>query len=96
MQQAHCRSNNHQADKNLVHIAKEVKTHLQSQAVEAIAVGFQHKHQGFIPALIQIGKDEGIRGLWRGASTSIPRVGIGSAAQLFTYSKSKDWLDQYE
>lgn len=73
-----------------------VKTHLQSQSVEAIAVGHQHQHQGFMSALLNISKKEGIKGLWRGASTSIPRVGIGSASQLFTYSKSKDWLDQYE
>ncbi|KAK8745523.1 hypothetical protein OTU49_000241 [Cherax quadricarinatus] len=72
-----------------------VKTHLQSQAAESIAVGHQHKHQGFMPALWGIAKKEGIRGLWRGAVSSIPRVGVGSASQLFTYSKSKDWLEQY-
>lgn len=73
-----------------------VKTHLQSQAVESIAVGYQHNHQGVMSALQNIAKQEGLKGLWRGATTSIPRVGIGSASQLFTYSKSKDWLDQYE
>ncbi|XP_045621186.1 solute carrier family 25 member 35 [Procambarus clarkii] len=72
-----------------------VKTHLQSQAAESIAVGHQHHHQGSLPALWGIAKTEGMKGLWRGATTSIPRVGIGSASQLFTYSKSKDWLDQY-
>nr|XP_053632026.1 solute carrier family 25 member 35-like isoform X3 [Cherax quadricarinatus] len=84
--------------KNIIHagiaVAK-VKTHLQSQAAESIAVGHQHKHQGFMPALWGIAKKEGIRGLWRGAVSSIPRVGVGSASQLFTYSKSKDWLEQY-
>ncbi|XP_068227267.1 solute carrier family 25 member 35-like isoform X2 [Palaemon carinicauda] len=73
-----------------------VKTHLQSQAVESIAVGYQHNHQSVSSALIKIAKQDGLKGLWRGASTSIPRVGIGSASQLFTYSKSKDWLDHYE
>ncbi|XP_042872617.1 solute carrier family 25 member 35-like isoform X2 [Penaeus japonicus] len=72
-----------------------VKTHLQSHAAESIAVGHQHKHEGFIPALHQIFKKDGVRGLWRGATTTIPRVGVGSAAQLFSYSMSKDWLDQY-
>ncbi|XP_042222666.1 solute carrier family 25 member 35-like [Homarus americanus] len=72
-----------------------VKTHLQSQAAESIAVGHQHKHQGVLPALFRIAKADGIRGLWRGASTSVPRVGVGSASQLFTYTKSKDWLDHY-
>lgn len=72
-----------------------VKTHLQSHAAESIAVGHQHKHEGFIPALYKIFNQEGVKGLWRGATTTIPRVGVGSAAQLFSYSKSKDWLDHY-
>lgn len=72
-----------------------VKIHLQSQAAESIAVGHQHKHQGFLSAMSSINSKEGIRGLWRGSASSIPRVGIGSASQLFTYSKSKDWLDHY-
>ncbi|KAG0725833.1 Solute carrier family 25 member 35 [Chionoecetes opilio] len=72
-----------------------IKIHLQSQAADSIAVGHQHKHQGFLAALYGICRKEGVRGLWRGSSTSIPRVGMGSASQLFTYSKSKDWLDHY-
>ncbi|XP_047492224.1 solute carrier family 25 member 35-like isoform X1 [Penaeus chinensis] len=72
-----------------------VKTHLQSHAAESIAVGHQHKHEGFLSALHKIFNQEGVKGLWRGATTSIPRVGVGSAAQLFSYSKSKDWLDHY-
>ncbi|KAK4305769.1 hypothetical protein Pmani_022357 [Petrolisthes manimaculis] len=72
-----------------------VKIHLQSQAAESIAVGHQHKHQGFVSAIVNIARKGGIRGLWRGSSSSIPRVGIGSASQLVAYSKSKDWLDQY-
>ena len=33
----------------------------------------------------QIFRQEGIRGLWRGAPANMTRVGIGSAAQLATY-----------
>uniref|UniRef100_A0A0P4W2L6 Solute carrier family 25 member 35 n=1 Tax=Scylla olivacea TaxID=85551 RepID=A0A0P4W2L6_SCYOL len=73
-----------------------IKTHLQTQAADSIAVGHQHKHQGFLSAVYSISSKEGIRGLWRGSSTSIPRVGVGSASQLFTFSMSKDWLDHYE
>ena len=51
---------------------------------------------GFLSAVYSISSKEGIKGLWRGSSTSIPRVGVGSASQLFTFSKSKDWLDHYE
>lgn len=73
-----------------------IKIHLQTQAADSIAVGHQHKHKGFLSAMYSISSKEGIRGLWRGASTSIPRVGVGSASQLFTFSMSKDWLDHYE
>ncbi|XP_076062674.1 solute carrier family 25 member 35-like [Oratosquilla oratoria] len=73
-----------------------VKTQLQSQASSSIAVGYQHEHRGVISAFSTIIRQEGVVGLWRGATTSLPRVGTGSAAQLFSFSKSKDWLHSLE
>lgn len=70
-----------------------VKTQLQSQSSESIAVGYQHKHKGTIAALTSIAKESGVRGLWRGATTSIPRVGVGSATQLLSFSKSKEFMN---
>ncbi|XP_061607018.1 solute carrier family 25 member 35 [Phyllopteryx taeniolatus] len=67
-----------------------VKTHLQSQSSASIAVGHQHKHQGMSQALAAIYKEHGIRGLWRGASAAIPRVSVGSASQLSTFSSAKE------
>ncbi|KAM6912028.1 solute carrier family 25 member 35 isoform 1-T1 [Lycodopsis pacificus] len=67
-----------------------VKTHLQSQSTSSIAVGHQHKHQGTILALSAIYKQHGILGLWRGSSAAVPRVSVGSAAQLSTFSSSKE------
>ncbi|XP_072231450.1 solute carrier family 25 member 35 isoform X2 [Leuresthes tenuis] len=67
-----------------------VKTHLQSQATSTIAVGHQHKHQGMIHALRAIHRQHGILGLWRGSSAAVPRVSVGSAAQLSTFSSSKE------
>lgn len=49
--------------------------------------------KGAFIALKSIYNKNGIRGLWRGSSTAVPRAGVGSASQLFVYSKSKDWLD---
>lgn len=37
-----------------------VKTHLQSQAVQNIAVGHQHNHQNSVQALINIFKENGV------------------------------------
>ncbi|XP_051542494.1 solute carrier family 25 member 35-like isoform X2 [Myxocyprinus asiaticus] len=67
-----------------------VKTHLQSQSTSSIAVGHQYKHQGMMHALFAIYRQHGILGLWRGASAAVPRVSVGSAAQLSTFSASKE------
>ncbi|XP_065140662.1 solute carrier family 25 member 35 [Paramisgurnus dabryanus] len=67
-----------------------VKTHLQSQSTSSIAVGHQYKHRGMMHALLDIHRQHGILGLWRGASAAVPRVSVGSAAQLSTFSASKE------
>lgn len=67
-----------------------VKTHLQSQATSSIAVGHQYQHEGMVHALSAIYRQHGILGLWRGSSAAVPRVSVGSAAQLSTFSSSKE------
>ncbi|XP_077449223.1 solute carrier family 25 member 35 [Stigmatopora argus] len=67
-----------------------VKTHLQSQSTASIAVGHQYKHQGMSQALVAIYKMHGIQGLWRGASAAVPRVSVGSASQLSSFSYAKE------
>ncbi|XP_076024911.1 solute carrier family 25 member 35 [Genypterus blacodes] len=67
-----------------------VKTHLQSQTTASIAVGHQYKHQGMVHALSAIYRQHGILGLWRGSSAAVPRVAVGSAAQLSTFSSAKE------
>ncbi|XP_029643741.1 solute carrier family 25 member 35-like [Octopus sinensis] len=69
-----------------------VKTQLQAQATEAIAVGYQHKHYGLIQGLSTTYRDFGICGMWRGVSGALPRVTIGSAIQLSTFSTSKAFI----
>uniref|UniRef100_A0A2P2HZ85 Solute carrier family 25 member 35-like n=1 Tax=Hirondellea gigas TaxID=1518452 RepID=A0A2P2HZ85_9CRUS len=69
-----------------------VKVQLQSQADPRLAVGTQHNHNSVIAALQASMRTGGITGLYRGASTSLLRVGVGSAAQLFTYTKCRDAL----
>ncbi|KAG7484513.1 hypothetical protein MATL_G00050130 [Megalops atlanticus] len=69
-----------------------VKTHLQSQSTSSIAVGHQYKHRGMFHALAAIHKEHGILGLWRGSSAAVPRVSVGSAAQLSTFSACKEFI----
>ncbi|XP_061075346.1 solute carrier family 25 member 34 isoform X1 [Conger conger] len=71
-----------------------VKTHLQAQTVETIAVGHQHNHQGVSSAFATIYQREGLLGLWRGVNGAVPRVMVGSACQLATFSSAKEWVSQ--
>ncbi|XP_066517787.1 solute carrier family 25 member 35 isoform X1 [Hoplias malabaricus] len=70
-----------------------VKTHLQSQSSSSsIAVGHQYQHRGALHALVEIHRQHGILGLWRGSSAAVPRVSVGSAAQLTTFSSCREFI----
>ncbi|VEN40126.1 unnamed protein product [Callosobruchus maculatus] len=73
-----------------------VKTQLQSQAVQAIAVGHQHEHRGSWDALKRIYRGHGVRGLFRGASASVPRAFFGSISQLVSFEYVKQYLHKYD
>ncbi|KAH9498438.1 hypothetical protein Btru_008254 [Bulinus truncatus] len=73
-----------------------VKTHLQAKANKEIAVGHQHPHESMSHAIKTIYKDHGAFGLWRGVSGAIMRVTVGSAAQLSTFSESKNMIDKFK
>ncbi|XP_059352120.1 solute carrier family 25 member 35-like isoform X1 [Daphnia carinata] len=70
-----------------------IKTQLQSQSSEVIAVGCQHNHTGFLSALHKLYRGSGVSGLWRGVSASMLRTGVGSAAQLSTFTKSRETIN---
>jgi len=75
----------------------QVKTHLQSRAHDAIAVGHQHRHDnGLRDAIRSIYKQYGVRGLWRGMTSAWARVAVGSAAQLTTFTWAKEHVISYE
>lgn len=69
-----------------------VKTQLQSMAAKQIAVGYQHKHTSMTSALKDIYTQNGIRGLWRGADSTLPRAALGSGAQIATFGVTKEFL----
>ena len=69
-----------------------VKTHLQTSSSAGIAVGHQHQHGSMIKAFTSLYKAGGVPGLWQGASASVPRISIGSAAQLLTYTRVTEML----
>lgn len=69
-----------------------VKTQIQAQSAQSIAVGYQHGHTGTWTAFKKLWKEGGIAALYRGWYANIPRVFVGSATQLTTFSLVSDWL----
>ncbi|KAJ3182092.1 hypothetical protein HDU87_000439 [Geranomyces variabilis] len=69
-----------------------VKTRLQSSSKGKIAVGHQHGYTGTWNALSTIFKEDGVRGLYRGAVLSMGRSVFGSGSNLAAYSMMKDHL----
>ncbi|XP_055697789.1 solute carrier family 25 member 35-like [Phlebotomus papatasi] len=72
-----------------------IKTHLQSQAVKAIAVGHQHSHTGMSHAFKEIYRAHGFSGLYRGVLATIPRAILGSGGQLATFGVTKDMIKRH-
>ncbi|KAL0268394.1 UNVERIFIED_CONTAM: hypothetical protein PYX00_010356 [Menopon gallinae] len=73
-----------------------MKTHFQSASSREIAVGYQHNHSGTFSGLAEVYRKDGVRGLWRGSVSSLLRVGVGSAAQLASFSKTKELLEKHK
>ncbi|XP_012282406.1 solute carrier family 25 member 35 isoform X2 [Orussus abietinus] len=69
-----------------------VKTQLQAQAAENIAVGYQHRHSGMCSAFATLWRENGIAGIFRGWYAGIPRLFVGAATQLTTFGLATDWL----
>ncbi|XP_011795293.1 PREDICTED: solute carrier family 25 member 34 [Colobus angolensis palliatus] len=73
-----------------------IKTQLQAQTVAAMAVGHQHNHQTVLGALETIWRQQGLLGLWQGVGGAVPRVMVGSAAQLATFTSAKAWVQKQQ
>lgn len=68
---------------------------MQSEAPSKLAVGYQHHHTGMFNAMRKIYVKNGIAGLWRGSFASIPRVTVGSGAQIATFAEMKALLREH-
>ncbi|KAM8990053.1 solute carrier family 25 member 34 isoform 3-T3 [Guaruba guarouba] len=47
-------------------------------------------------AFESIYRQHGVAGLWRGVTGAVPRVAVGSAAQLATFASAKDWVCEHQ
>lgn len=71
-----------------------LRNQLQSASVSEIAVGHQHKHEGFIQAFKKVYKAHGVTGLYRGVLVTVPRGMMGSGTQIATFGCTKDLLQR--
>ncbi|NXK80243.1 S2534 protein, partial [Amazona guildingii] len=83
-------------DPHRVCVPPQVKTHLQAQTLSSVAVGHQHNHESISGAFESIYRQHGVAGLWRGVTGAVPRVAVGSAAQLATFASAKDWVCEHQ
>lgn len=65
-----------------------VKTRLQSFS-PFLPVGTQHGYKNAADGLRKIGRNEGVKGLYRGVGAAMVRTGFGSSVQLPTYFFAK-------
>jgi solute carrier family 25 protein 34/35 len=70
-----------------------VKNRLQSMS-STFKPRESYAYRGMQDAFASIFRSEGVRGLFRGSSAAVARVGVGSAAQLATYGEIKQFLER--
>ncbi|RZC33592.1 Iso dh and/or Mito carr domain containing protein [Asbolus verrucosus] len=73
-----------------------IKTHLQSQASKEIAFGHQYHYKGTWSGLWNIFKEQGVKGLFRGGSSAVPRAFVGSTSQLTSFAYCKEFMKKYD
>ncbi|KAI9312210.1 mitochondrial carrier domain-containing protein [Dichotomocladium elegans] len=69
-----------------------IKTRQQSYSPIFKQIGHQHEIDSARKALTLIYKNEGLKGVYRGASAAMARAGVGSAVQMPTYMFGKEIL----
>ncbi|XP_058457029.1 solute carrier family 25 member 35-like [Malaya genurostris] len=73
-----------------------VKTQLQAVSSGSYTAKFQHRHSGTIAAFVNMYRQSGVRGLYRGYTANLARVAIGSSTQMASFTTCKDFLTKYE
>jgi solute carrier family 25 protein 34/35 len=69
-----------------------VKTRMQSNAKDTIAVGHQHGYTGTFQGLYQIVSREGFWALYKGSAMSVIRSTMGSGCNMALYTGLRDYL----
>jgi solute carrier family 25 thiamine pyrophosphate transporter 19 len=72
-----------------------VKKRLQMQSRAGAAVAGGRTYTGTLDALLRIGREEGIRGLFKGTAPSLLKAGAGAAFAFASYESAGTWLREY-
>uniref|UniRef100_A0A182XLM7 Mitochondrial oxaloacetate transport protein n=1 Tax=Anopheles quadriannulatus TaxID=34691 RepID=A0A182XLM7_ANOQN len=73
-----------------------VKTQLQAVTSGSYTARFQHHHSGTVSAFVNIYRQSGVRGLFRGYTATLARLVVGSSAQMSSFSACKEFFLQYQ
>lgn len=76
----------------LIKVRLQVQQSSGNKTSSTPTVGFQHSYKGALSGLKEIAQTEGIRGLYRGATAAMLRVGVGSGVQLSCYDACKSFV----
>ncbi|GLE10763.1 hypothetical protein PINS_up023003 [Pythium insidiosum] len=68
-----------------------IKARIQAASSSA-KLNAQYAYKGMIDGFVHVLKTEGFFGLYRGVTGAVPRVVMGSAAQLSTYTQAKSMV----
>ncbi|XP_055623724.1 solute carrier family 25 member 35-like [Toxorhynchites rutilus septentrionalis] len=73
-----------------------VKTQQQAVSSGSYTAKFQHRHTGMMSALVNMYREGGFRGLYRGYTANLARVSMGSSTQMASFAACKDFFTRYE
>ena len=73
-----------------------VKIQLQAVTSGSYTARFQHHHSGTVSAFVNIYRQSGVRGLFRGYPASVARLVVGSAAEMASFSVCKQFFLRYQ
>ncbi|XP_055536577.1 solute carrier family 25 member 35-like [Wyeomyia smithii] len=73
-----------------------VKTQMQAVTSGSYTAKFQHRHSGTVAAFVNMYKEGGFKGLYRGYTANLARVSIGSSTQMASFSACKNFFIKYE
>uniref|UniRef100_A0A182TVL9 Mitochondrial carrier protein n=1 Tax=Anopheles melas TaxID=34690 RepID=A0A182TVL9_9DIPT len=73
-----------------------VKIQLQADTSGSYTARFQHHHSGTVSAFVNIYRQSGVRGLFRGYPASVARLVVGSAAEMASFSVCKQFFLRYQ